>query len=132
MSPFPAHEVQTLELKLPHANVRIRTSNAESIRVRLRVKSKNSKRAKAYFDAYQFNVAQDVDAIKVDAAPNPKALEKLETQSRSRPDIEVTIEMPPTVSAKAHIVTGDVEVDRLVAGADLRTRHGDIVAGTPD
>ncbi len=130
---FDARAVSELIVDAPNANITINTSNRSDIAVQVVVTGKNQERVDDYYESQYFDLTLEEGALQLRSEPDWVKLDR--RWWRTPPTIDVAVAMPPTVYSELLTRTGDILVNELNAGAEIRTINGkiavDSISGGP-
>jgi DUF4097 and DUF4098 domain-containing protein YvlB len=123
---FPATSGESLEVKVGHSDVTIKTGPGSGAHVQVIVSGSNMERAREFFEHLKFRVEKNGRTISVTTNPSQRNW----SWNWGRVDIDVLITVPEVFDAHVAVQHGDVQVDRLKGNLSFTTAHGDLQIGS--
>ncbi|MXZ04435.1 MAG: DUF4097 domain-containing protein, partial [Rhodothermaceae bacterium] len=122
---FAASAVSELIVNAPNANLTIHTSDRSDVEIQVVLTGKEQQRIDDYYLRQHFDVSMEEGTLQLLSTPD---WENLDTRGwrNDPPVIDVTIAMPATVHPRLRTSRGEVQINELKAGAEVRSTEGSI------
>lgn len=120
---FEVRNGEFLDVEIVHADVNITTNTTDQVQVKVRLDGRDMTRAKAWFDAMEFDVFQDGNRVVV-VARSPRNNWNNRNSGGAR--INVDVSMPSEFNVNMQTTHGDVVMGDLRGDVLMRTSHGDV------
>ncbi|MYI42482.1 MAG: DUF4097 domain-containing protein [Rhodothermaceae bacterium] len=126
---FAASAVSELIVNVPNANLTIQTSDRFDVEIQVVVTGKKQQRVDDYYLRQRFDVVMEEGTLRLLSAPDWKNLDTRGWRN-DPPVIDVTIAMPATVHPRLRTSSGEVRINELKAGAEVRSTDGSITVNS--
>ncbi|MCY4171624.1 MAG: DUF4097 family beta strand repeat-containing protein [Bacteroidetes bacterium] len=125
---YSVKDVDDIDLNVLDAHVTVNKISGSSISIQIFINGRDSDAARDYFESQNFSVELNNRSLIIES--NANKFVTISYDWDNSPDIQVIIGLPPNIPAKLRTSDGDINVDELTAGVEIKTSDGDISLGS--